>query len=250
MADPSASRSRGGLVLAAASVVLWLHPSLPGDGGAVRAQSPPAQSAPAPAAEDFARDREKIFDAFYRTGLDTSRPYAVTNLSIKKDNVTLLLKQGVVFLSQPIAGEITGAAFLGEGLISMTPPNRTERYMLKKHYGAEVLNEPFAEAVFRFTDGTHRPIIGSGKADPAATGKAARATEIYGERNGYLNGNRDLALDMQWLENRISKLDGADFFTGQVRFAKHGWVSFVHNPVETLENRIFTEGTLGGGGRW
>jgi hypothetical protein len=254
MTATSASLSRGGLVLAAATLALWLQPSLRGDGGTARAQSatPPGEAAPtpAPAGADFARDREKIFDAFYRTGLDVARPYAVTNLSIKKDNVTLLLKQGVVFLSQPIAGEITGAAFLGEGLISMTPPNRTERYMLKKHYGAEVLNEPFAEAVFRFTDGTHRTIIGSGKPDPAAAGQAARAAEIYGERNGYLNGNRDLALDMQWLENRISKLNGADSFTGQFRFAKHGWVSFVHNPVETLENEIFTDETMGGGGRW
>lgn len=253
MTATSASPSRGGLILAAASLALWLQPSLRGDGGTVRAQSatPPGEAAPtpAPAGADFARDREKIFDAFYRTGLDVAHPYAVTNLSIKKDNVTLLLKQGIVFLSQPIAGEITGAAFLGDGLISMTPPNRTERYMLKKHYGAEVLNEPFAEAVFRFTDGTHRTIIGSGKADPAAAGQAARATEIYAARNASLDGTRGLALEMQFLENRISRLSGADRFVAEIHSAKHDWLTYFYNPAALHENFLTASATMGGGGR-
>src|SRR2546426_878149 len=84
-------------------------------------------SAPAPGGFDFAGQREEVFKAFYATGLDLTTAYTVTNLAIKKDNMTLLLKQGTVFLMKPIGGEVTGAAFVGDGEASMTPPSRAQR---------------------------------------------------------------------------------------------------------------------------
>src|SRR5438093_8430365 len=143
-------------------------PGMSSRGGSPAAQtaSPPsanpapiAAASPAPAAPggfDFAGKREEVFAAFYATGLDTSTAYTVSNLAIKKDSMTLLLKQGTAFLMKPIGGEVTGGAFIGDGEASMTPPNRTQRFMLNKYSGSEVLKEPFTEAVFRFSDGTDR----------------------------------------------------------------------------------------------
>src|SRR5262245_66147317 len=83
------------------------------------APSPAAQAAPpaAPAGPgrfDFAGQREEVFKAFYSTGLDNATAYAVTNLAIKKDTMTLLLKQGTVFLMKTIGGEVTGGTFVGD----------------------------------------------------------------------------------------------------------------------------------------
>src|SRR2546428_11629045 len=97
-------------------------PGMSSRGGSPAAQtaSPPsanpapiAAASPAPAAPggfDFAGKREEGFSAFYATGLDTSTAYTASNLAIKKDSMTLLLKQGTVFLMKPIAGEGTGRA--------------------------------------------------------------------------------------------------------------------------------------------
>src|SRR5262245_24472100 len=135
------------------------------------AQEPAPSETPSPptpaagASVDYVKDRESIFDAFYTTGLDTTKPYAVANLTIRKDNMVFLLKSGTVFLMKPIAGEVTGAAFIGDGEAGMTPPNRTERYMLMKYYEAEVLKEPFTEAVFRFSDGSDSSLVAAAKPD-------------------------------------------------------------------------------------
>src|SRR3990172_5908867 len=49
-------------------------------------------TAPAAGVTDYASGRETIFDAFYRTGLDSSKAYTVSNLSIRRDTTTFLLK--------------------------------------------------------------------------------------------------------------------------------------------------------------
>src|SRR5438128_12564895 len=85
-------------------------PGLSSRGGSPAAQTAPQASAspaspapaPAPGGFDFAGQREEVFKAFYATGLDLTTAYTVTNLAIKKDNMTLLLKQGTVFLMKPI----------------------------------------------------------------------------------------------------------------------------------------------------
>jgi hypothetical protein len=255
MANASGSfRWRGGLLLAALVLVL-LSPAGPRP-AAGSPQTPPggaastaASSEPIGGSVDYARDREAIFDAFYTIGLETGAPLAVSDLAIRKDNVTLLLKRGTVFLAKPIAGEITGLAFIGEGEMSMTPPNRTERYMLKKYSGSEILKEPFTEAVFRFTDGAHRTIIGAGKPDPQGAALAARAEATFRGRNGFWDGSRYLALEMRFLEARISGLKGLDFFLAGVRSPKHDWLNYYHDPQETIEHSLYTTESMGGGGR-
>src|SRR5438093_10830 len=174
-------------------------------GGAPRAQTPP--QAAAPGGFDFAGQREEVFKAFYSTGLDTSTAYTVSNLVIKKDTMTLLLKQGTVLLMKPIGGEVTGGAFIGDGEASMTPPNKTQRFMLNKYYGAEALKEPFTESVFRFSDGSDRTIRALGKGGAATGGDADHATQILRDRNGWLDGTRQMHLEMQLLEHRISGLN-------------------------------------------
>lgn len=196
---------------------------------------------------DFAVHREDVFKAFYQTGLDTSKAYTVANLAIRKENMTLLLKQGTVFLMQPIGGEVTGAAFLGEGEASMTPPSRTQRFMLKKQYGSESLKEPFTEAVFRFSDGTDKTLIGPG--NPAPVSNAARAMEIFKDRNGVMDATRWLQLETQFLVNRIADLQNRDYFLADFHSAKYDWLLYQRNPAYAHENFLAKTETMGAKGR-
>jgi len=240
------------LILALGLIALGA-PGLSSRGGSPAAQTAPQATAspaspaaaPAPGGFDFAGQREEVFKAFYTTGLEISTAYTVTNLAIKKDNMTLLLKQGTVFLMKPIGGEVTGGAFIGDGEASMTPPNRTQRFMLNKYSGAETLKEPFTEAVFRFSDGTEKTIRASGKPAPVDPTTLARATQIFGDRNSWLDGTRELHLELQYLENRISGLKGQDVFVADLHTIKHDWLAYTYNPQEIHENSLMASQTMG-----
>ena len=246
---PGAAVALGGMPPASVTT-----PAAEIQGSSAALPGPSTSPAPADAGVDYAKDRDAIFDAFYTTGLEATTAYAVSNLAIKKDNMTLLLKQGTVFLMKPIAGEITGAAFVGDGEASMTPPNHMARFMLNKYSGAEILKEPFSEAVFRFSDGTERTIRAQGHPDPSSAGQAQRAGEILKDRNGWLDGTRLLhdrafALEMQFLENRISHLRGQDFFLVDFHSPKHDWLTYLFDLQAIHENFLGTSATLGAKGR-
>jgi len=209
-------------------------------------EAPPPATAPpaAPGGFDFAGQREEVVKAFYSTGLDSSTAYAVTNLTLKKDTMTLVLKQGTVFLMKTIGGEVTGGTFVGDGEASMTPPGRTQRFMLNKYSGAETLKEPFTEAVFRFTDGSDKTIRALGKAHEAG-GEFDHATQIFQDRNSWLDGSREFHLEMQFLENRISGLKGQDFFVADLHTPKHDWLTYSYDPQRFHENTIIASATMG-----
>ena len=136
---------------------------------------------------------------------------------------------------KPLNGEITGLAFIGEGIARMTPPNRTERYMLEQQYGADRLDEPFQEAVIRFCDDTEDLILRHGTL--VAPSGAERAEEIFGERNEWLNGRRSLALEARYLELRLSNLEGLDYFIAEFHSAEHGWLTLLPRPAELSRER-------------
>ena len=149
---------------------------------------------------------------------------------------------------KPIGGEVTGGAFIGDGEASMTPPNRTQRFMLNKYSGSEVLKEPFTEAVFRFSDGTDRTIRALGRAGEAGA-VGDRASEILKDRNARLDGTREWHLELQFLENRMSRLKGQDYFVADFHTAKHDWLTYKYDPQQSHENVIMASATLGAKGR-
>ena len=78
----------------------------------------------------------------------------VKDLELKKDRLQLKLN-GVVYLSETINGQTTGAVFIGEGkFVAETPPSDFEKENVKRLIGSDVVASDFKTAVFRFTDDT------------------------------------------------------------------------------------------------
>ena len=117
--------------------------------------------------------------------------------------------------------------------------------MLKKYYDADVLKEPFTEAVFRFSDGSDTILAGAAKPDPQGSARAERATTVFQDRNGWLSGSREIGIEMQFLENRLSNLKGQDFFIAEFNSEKHKWIGYMYNPSESIENVLYTWDTMG-----
>src|SRR5688572_5104204 len=78
----------------------------------------------------------------------------VKGLTLKRDRVQLTL-DGVVYLSGPVDGVVTGAVFIGEGSMSVeTPPSDFEKDNVKRLLGTDMVSSDFKTAIFRFTDDT------------------------------------------------------------------------------------------------
>lgn len=109
---------------------------------------------PTVSAQDGPDSKEKkIYNQLKSFSL-TGGTVEVKGLALKRDRVQLTL-DGVVYLSEPVEGMITGAVFIGEGkFVAQPPPNKFEHDNVKRLLGADLIESDFKTAVFRFTDDT------------------------------------------------------------------------------------------------
>jgi hypothetical protein len=109
-----------------------------------------------------------------RSRITNGGGFTVQNVVLKRDAGTITLSSGTVFLFGPVSGRVTGAVFLGEGILHVDPPVPAERAQLKAVMRTEVLDQRFTSAVFNFTDDTaaelrkQAPAAGSGQAEGQA----------------------------------------------------------------------------------
>jgi hypothetical protein len=118
---------------------------------------------------------------------DFTGEYAqVTNLVIKRDAATFTLASGELYFLPAVEGRVTGAVFVGEGEMSLTPPVEYEKRSLALFTGEPTLTEKFTRLALRFTDKTYEEVKASPQAKLSTNGpQAARAKELYGD-NLYL----------------------------------------------------------------
>jgi len=97
---------------------------------------------------------ESLFLQLGSVGLDSSRVYRARELSFDRAAFHISLVDGVIGFTQDVGGCVTGAFFVGEGEILLTPPNQVERASMSLQTGAAILEERFNSAYFRFNDDT------------------------------------------------------------------------------------------------
>lgn len=62
---------------------------------------------------------------------DFGGPFAtVKNLTLKRDAGVFTLTSGEIYFAPPVEGRITGAVFIGEGELDLTPPTQIEKHTL------------------------------------------------------------------------------------------------------------------------
>jgi len=75
----------------------------------------------------------------------------VNNLDLKRDAATFHLRSGTVCFLAAVNGRVTGAVFVGDGNLALSPPD-FERSMLKYLTKEDEFSENFSRLVLRFTD--------------------------------------------------------------------------------------------------
>jgi Peptidase family M1 domain len=87
----------------------------------------------------------------------------VTDMDLKRDAATFHLHSGTVCFVPAVQGKVTGAAFVGDGSMTLDPPTASERRSLKLLTKADKFNESFSHLVLRFTDSTYDEIKKQGR---------------------------------------------------------------------------------------
>jgi len=103
-----------------------------------------------------------LFLQLESVGLDPARVYHIRDVSLDRAAFHITLDDGEIGFTTDVAGQVTGAFFVGEGEILLTPPNQVERASMMLQTGAAILEERFSGAYFRFNDDTFadlRPLL-------------------------------------------------------------------------------------------
>lgn len=202
-----------------------------------------ADEAPATPALDPSR-MELVFNTFFSVDLDLEHPLQVQDFHLTKDALQMIFQRGTFYLARPVAGEVTGAYFLGDGVVQMKPPSVMERKALKYEYGQETVNEPFSEVVLRFDDGTDRLLRSAAGPGSPAPGDPSKS---WASRGRVRYNSDDLQMD--FLEARLSGLKGRDFFVADLNTPKHGWLNFNYNDRQRIEVSLYREKPIAAGKR-
>ncbi|HEX8336571.1 MAG TPA: carboxypeptidase regulatory-like domain-containing protein, partial [Pyrinomonadaceae bacterium] len=131
---------------------------------------------------------DPTYQALRRQGEDFTGEYAqVAGLVLKRDAATFTLTSGELYFLPAVEGRVTGAVFVGEGEMSLTPPVEYERRSLALFTGEPSLAERFTKLTLRFTDKTYEEVKASPRARMGANGpQAGRAKGIYGDNQHLL----------------------------------------------------------------
>ena len=131
-----------------------------------------------------------------RNEQDFAGDYAVVNnLQLQRDAARFTLKSGELYFITPVENRVTAAVFIGDGVMSLTPPIEVEKNSMKIFTGEGSITEPFTRLVLRFSDKTFEEVRKSPNVTMKTGGPAA------GQARGAYRDNQQL-LRKQLRENR------------------------------------------------
>lgn len=152
-----------------------------------------------------------------RTLLPGGEVVSVSGLNLQRDAAVFTLTGNVVFYGE-VNGKDTGAVFIGNGHLHITPPTAEERHNLEILNHSEAFDEDFDEAVFRFTDSTAAELRRSSTGgDAAIVRKAIQAAEEF---RSFARTKLHQNYDLRILEDVLSTARGG-YFTAAMHSHKN-----------------------------
>ena len=107
-----------------------------------------------PAAE---QSPHELYDAINALTVDPSNVYRLVpenRIELRRGDAVISFEDGTLAFFSPFQGHITGAVFSGRGHVLAAPRDPVEKQQMGRFLGAPVLDQTFASAYLRFTDGT------------------------------------------------------------------------------------------------
>ena len=168
--------------------------------------------------------------------LDPNGTAVVENVSLEKAGTAFRFKSGSLFLFQPVAGKVAGAVFIGEGTLSVKPPDEMERKQFGRFLDGETeLEEPFKEMVLFATDDTLSKLSADLKLRPGQIpGNAASALADF--RKTFREKLPILNVEARTVAGLCSAHD--PFLFADIRGQKHGRLLFAFDTQSEDEVQL------------
>jgi len=112
-----------------------------------------------------------------------------------RDVFTFRLESGLFYPLAEVSGRIVGGVFKGHGRFELKPATESERRFLSlrsKQKDLQILSDSFEQAVFLFTDGAGKELLGTG---PAVPGGGNEPASVY--RRILKNVEKDFRVDLR-----------------------------------------------------
>lgn len=163
---------------------------------------------------------------------DFAGEYAqVGGLVFKRDAATFTLRSGELYFLPAVEGRVTGAVFLGDGELSMTPPVEHEKRSLALFTGEPSITEQFSKLTLRFTDKTFEEVKASPQVKMGQGGpQAARAREIFRDNQTLLRKELRTNLELRTLVDLYTP-GRPGFFLAFVGGRRYEKLIFQLNPL-------------------
>jgi hypothetical protein len=95
--------------------------------------------------------------------VDPDQVYVLRHAQLIRDRAKIFFNRGYIGFFTKVAGEITGAVYIGEGEILLIPPTQAEKESLARFIHSPILEEQFSIAILRFTDQTASELMAVGE---------------------------------------------------------------------------------------
>lgn len=157
--------------------------------------------------------------------------FAVNNLVLKRDAATFTLKSGELYFMPPVEGREIAAVFIGDGEMTLTPPELRERRSLKLFTDSETLTEGFTELVLRFTDSTFDEVKSSPAASAGTASQAAHAVELYHSNESLARKQLKRNLDLRALVDLHTTSQRPGFFIAFINGKRYSKLIYQVDPL-------------------
>jgi hypothetical protein len=184
------------------------------------------------------REQERLtsVDGLYRLALDESKQFAVRDLVVRAEDLTLSLPRGTVFVAEADGGR-TALVLIGEGRMQFSPRPPAERVQVRIFSGNETLDTPFSAAFIRLNpiDFDNRVSAGAFEEVGVERRARARARAIFEEDAG-----KSFTLDLGDLSREPwSLVPGVGDFLAEVRTRRHRTLTYARSSSEPEDITLF-----------
>jgi hypothetical protein len=183
-------------------------------------------------------DQERLtsVESLYRLTLDATQQFEARNLTIKAEDLELVLADGTVFLSGIEQG-VTALVLLGHGTLLFHPTPASEKGQVKIFSGSETLKSGFDAAYVRVNPSDFNDLVAATKlrAVPIDPKQLRRAQDVFREESAksFVIDLGDLSREAWWL------LPAPGDFLTEVHTRHYDTLTYARSGTEAEDITLF-----------
>jgi hypothetical protein len=158
-----------------------------------------SRAAEGPDLPDATRSPREIYTALTALRVDTAQIYAVSEIRLRRDAVSLIFSEGILGFLQSYDGRVTGVVFSGRGHVSANLRDPAEKQSLVHFLGVPLLDQSFSGAYLRFDDASAEEILDQLRRSGAGPMSADEFASTWDKSLANLNPEQSTRLVVDWM---------------------------------------------------